>query len=41
MSTSQKYMRYYNFFLQIKIKRKNELIKDKVGIKNAKMRVIK
>ena len=37
----KKYMKYYNFFLQTKRKRKNGLIRDKVGIKNAKMRVIK
>ena len=40
ISTSQK-MKYYKFFLLTKGKRKNGLIRDKVEIENAEMRVIK
>ena len=35
------YMKFYNFFLLIKWKGKNELTRDKMRIKNAEMRVIK
>ena len=34
-------MKYYNFFLLAKRKRKNGLKRDKVEIENTKMRVIK
>ena len=38
--TSQK-MKYYKFFLLTKGKRKNGLLRDKVGIENAEVRVKK
>ena len=46
ISSSQKkkckYMKYYNFFVLTKrIRKKNRLIKDKVLIENADMRIIK
>ena len=38
----RKYMKYYNFFCTNKEnKKKNRLIKDKVQIENANMRIIK
>ena len=36
-----KYMKFYKILLLKKRKRKNELIRDKVRTKNAKMRVIR
>ena len=38
---TQKYMNYYNFFVLIKRKRKNRIIKDIVKTKNVERRIIK
>ena len=36
-----KYMKYYNFFVLTKKRKKNKLIRDKVEIENANMRIVK
>ena len=38
---TQKYMNYYNFFVLIKRKRKNRIIKDRVKTENVERRIIK